>query len=221
MEGIARISTTNPVGAEGADESVTRRVQAAAEKVWAKGSLLDQATREARWGAVDNLVVAIVSIQTGAYYFIDKQSGRFFRTDSPRSRKIVSDTPRGVIAPDRDWLKTLLTAVIPDGEAVLVRYDMIPKAPPASSPSGSPQPVPGPAAPVPLRLPAPLKIETKERRIVMVEHDRWLDVGIHQLVPLLRAAGVEVPDAVKLSVTDQGYLRVLWTEAGDETVEES
>jgi hypothetical protein len=207
MDGLAKMA---PPASDQQEESAAKRVRDVADRVFDGREKLKNAVREARWGDVDNVVVAIVSIGTGAHYFVDKQTGRFFRTEQPRSRKIQSDSPRGVIDADRAWLFPLLATVIPGGDAVLARYQA-----PKPAVVGH-APVPG--APPPQAL--GLRVEKKTRRIVVEETEQAIMLGPHQIVGMLRAAGQSVPDAVGISLTDEGYVRVSWTSQGEPEIEE-
>lgn len=190
------------INAANTEETVRRRAQTLMERV----DTVKQPERsaEARWGREDGFVL-IRSLVTGAHYLIDSESGRFFRTTNPKSTRITSDSPRGVVHEDRVWLYPLLER-LPEGKLVVSRFHQGQAPTPTSTPTAAMIADPASQTPPELR---DLKPTVESKRVVMLERTGKLTIRPDQLKAMLAHRGIETPDSAEMAV-DNGYLILTW-----------
>jgi len=195
------------------DTSARQRVQPVFER-FVDGSIkLPERHSSCRWGIVDNLVVVLQSSVSGAIYMIDRQTGSFFRTLNPSIKKLTGCNVNEVIKEDREWLFPLLSVTIPGGADVIARYRGDQRAAQAPVVEKVETSRTDPSL-------ARLKVETKKKRIVLVEETKFICLGPDQMHALLKLAGVAVPPEAKVDLTPEGYVRVSWGESREKIEEE-
>lgn len=200
--------TTRPTETNGDELGIRRRVQSVVAQVQAGEVKLPEVWRECRWGVHDGIAVIQSKRVGGMLYFFDVATGTFYRTHAPDSNRIQADSPRQVIAQDRDWLYPLLDK-IPGGKLVIRRYHQQPQTP---APTREERPVtttPAPAPAPPTATDRMLDLQVVEtKRLVMVQSTKTVELGPHQIHALIRKTGREIPDAaeVKPLVDAPGFL---------------
>jgi len=195
-----------------AEDSIRKRVQEAFDKVAEGKTKLTEKFSECRWGLVESggfSVVIVSSLGTGASYMIDRQTAGFYRTLSPSVKRIMGANPRETIKQDRDWLFPLLSGgALPGGKECLARYR------PGSydEAEAAPAPTPGAVDPALKNLFLGLKPGKTHKKIVITETTQFLDFRSDQIAALLATVNVPVPAGATFVVTDNGYLRMSWTD---------
>lgn len=185
------------MSADEKDESVAKRARALMEGIDA--IKLPERTAECRWGRADGFVVVRSNV-SGAHYLWDAVDGQFFRTKHPRSSQIQSDTPRGVIHEDRQWLYPLLNR-IPEGKKVVQRYHdggvaAAAAAPEPAAPTGAVHPTQVAA----MHGLVDLKPQVEKKEVIVVKNSGKLVVRLDHLMHLLKLAAVEIPTGASCSV---------------------
>lgn len=205
------IETTRPSETGDDELGIRRRVQSVVAQVQAREVRLPEVWKECRWGVHDGIAVIQSKRVGGMMYFFDVATGTFYRTHAPDSNRIQADSPRQVIAQDRDWLYPLLDK-IPGGKLVIRRYHQQPQTPapareekPVTVPVTTPPPPPTAADRALLDI---RPVETK--RVVMIEATKHVELAPHQIHALIRKAGREVPDAAEVKAFAPAGFLVEW-----------
>jgi hypothetical protein len=136
---------------------------------------------------------------TGAHYLWSALDGQFFRTKNPKTSQIQSDSPKGVISEDRQWLFPLMSQ-LPEGKIVVQRYN-----PASGSATASPaQAVAAIVAPA-VNVTAihglvDLKPSVETVDVIVRQKKGKLVIRLDHLMHLLKLSATEIPANATCSV---------------------
>ena len=177
-------------------ESIAKRAHSLMERI--DSLKLPERTNECRWGRHDDFIV-VKSGVTGAHYLWSALDGQFFRTKNPKTSQIQSDSPKGVISEDRQWLFPLMSQ-LPEGKVVVQRYNPAAGSAPATAAPAVAAIVTPAANVVAIHGLVDLKptIETEEQ--IIRKNKGKLVIRLDHLLNLLKLSATEIPANATCSV---------------------